>query len=166
MHFSPRTLLVLVAFGCAGSALGEPCEDLCFEPDVAIEYKDGYWQKPGWTEFCQAQPPILKHYMHYNIHSYDHTESHIHDSMYPTTSWQDGCANKIWISGPLDSDYDYTYDGTEDEQLMRHGGEVQSHTFSGTKSENISGDSVRLSPFASVRTVRRARICVAGLTSS
>ena len=35
-----------------------------------------------------------------------------------------------------------------------------------TRSENMSEPSVRLSPFASVRTVRRARICVAALTSS
>jgi len=35
-----------------------------------------------------------------------------------------------------------------------------------TRSENISDVSVRLSPFAKVRTVRRARICVAALTSS
>ena len=35
-----------------------------------------------------------------------------------------------------------------------------------TRSENMSEVSVRLSPFASVRIERRARICVAGLTSS
>ena len=36
----------------------------------------------------------------------------------------------------------------------------------GTSSENMSDVSVRLSPFAKVRIERRARICVAGLTSS
>ena len=35
-----------------------------------------------------------------------------------------------------------------------------------TRSENMSDVSVRLSPFASVRIERRARICVAALTSS
>ena len=35
-----------------------------------------------------------------------------------------------------------------------------------TRSENMSDVSVRLSPFASVRTERRANICVAGFTSS
>jgi len=35
-----------------------------------------------------------------------------------------------------------------------------------TRSENMSEVSVRLSPFAKVRIERRARICVAGLTSS
>ncbi len=35
-----------------------------------------------------------------------------------------------------------------------------------TRSENMSDVSVRLSPFAKVRIERRARICVAGLTSS
>ena len=36
----------------------------------------------------------------------------------------------------------------------------------GTRSENMSDVRVRLSPLASVRIERRARICVAGLTSS
>jgi hypothetical protein len=36
----------------------------------------------------------------------------------------------------------------------------------GTRSENMSAVSVRLSPFARVRIERRARICVAGLMSS
>ena len=36
----------------------------------------------------------------------------------------------------------------------------------GTRSENMSEVSVRLSPLARVRIVRRARICVAALTSS
>ena len=35
-----------------------------------------------------------------------------------------------------------------------------------TRSENMSEVSVRLSPLASVRIERRARTCVAGLTSS
>ena len=35
-----------------------------------------------------------------------------------------------------------------------------------TRSENMSEVRVRLSPFASVRTERRVRICVAGFTSS
>jgi hypothetical protein len=36
----------------------------------------------------------------------------------------------------------------------------------GTRSANISSDSVRLSPFANGFTVRRARICVAGFTAT
>ena len=44
--------------------------------------------------------------------------------------------------------------------------EIDTAPVPGTRSENMSAVSVRLSPFASVRIERRASTCVAGLTSS
>ena len=132
--------------GCAltmGSLQGQTTQadcivDQCFRPDVTYQYRFDSHTKPGFVELCQKAPPILKHYLHREVHSYKKRQDYRENAFWPGMDYSNAGRTESTTAGYRKVDEDYVYDATEVVEIDKLTELIASHTFDGTLTQTNS----------------------------